>query len=180
MDRLRPNGADFKIQPEFRHPVVIEAGREVVPCAGRNEIILVTLAPFRDHERPALVGSTIKSRAALVAAASELSEDDGQRLDSLRGRVVDQFLDTGKIVGNGVFTSHQDGKPDIHVLVLGDPWKETSLRLYCHVGEYRGTPVLYQDAKTRKKSAERVERVLRVDGGYLPPKSWLNKSRSGE
>ncbi|MCL5435368.1 MAG: hypothetical protein M1405_03195 [Patescibacteria group bacterium] len=167
------------IQRGERHPAVsIHAGTTIVPCAQRAETLPVTLAPFKDHSRLAFVASTIRSRSALQDAASSLSLEDSQRLNVAMGRVMEGFLDTGILKSDAVFKSTQDGKPDIHVIILGNPYQDSSLRLYFHKGEHNGVPVLFQDARTTKKSAERVERAFRQEAGYQPPRDWDIKRRN--
>lgn len=166
-------------QERFRHSNVrLQADRTVVPCARGAETVPVTLAVYPDHGRPAFVGSTIGSREVLVAAADDLDPAESQRLNNALGRTMEQLLDDGIIKSNAVFSSDQDGKPDIHLIVIGDPYKDSSLRLYCHAGVHDGKPVLYQDGRTRKRGADRIERAFRSEGGYFPPRSWDNRSSS--
>lgn len=160
----------------FRHPTVnLIAGTEIVPCASRTETAPVTLAPFPDSGRPAFVASTISSRDVLIHAADGLSEDESQRLNGAFERAMEGLLDEGIVRSDAVLRSDMEGKPDIHVIILGDPYKDNSLRLYCHAGEHEGAKVLFQDARTRKKGADKVEGIFRREGGYQLPKGWDNR-----
>lgn len=158
--------------------VGIVVGTNEVPCAGNAETFLVTLAPFKDHGRIAFVASTIKSRPVLQDAASNLSLEDSQRLNAAFGRIMEGLLDNGVIKSDGVFKSTKPGKPDIHVTILGNPYQDNSLRLYVHKGQRNGVPVLFQDARTTKKGAERIERAFRQEAGYKSPRGWDVKSRN--
>ena len=167
------------IQRRERHSAVnIDAGPTIVPCAGRAEILPITLAPFKNHGRTAFVASTIKSRVVLQDVASSLSLEESQRLNAVMGRVMEGLLDNGVIKSDAIFKSTQEGKPDIHVIILGNPYQESSLRLYVHKGEHNGVPILFQDARTTKKGAERVERVFRQEAEYQPPKDWNTRRRN--
>jgi len=164
----------------FRHPnVTLEADRTVVPCAEGVETVPVTLAVFPDHGRPAFVGSTIGSREVLRDAASDLTEAESQRLNAAMERTTEQLLNGGFIISDGIFTSEAEGKPDIHVIVIGDPHQDTSLRLYCHAGEYEGVPALLQDARVRKKGAGVIEKAFKREGEYMPPKNWDKAKATG-
>jgi hypothetical protein len=159
--------------------ILIAADAAVVPCANsrRNEIHPVTLATALDHGTTIYVASTIKSRHSLVQAASNLSLEDGQRLDSAWLKITADVLTHGEARSDAVLTSTVEGKPDIQVVVLGNPFNDTSLRLYFHTGIYKGATVVYQDARTRTKDAGGVERTFRQEAGYTPPKNWGEKKR---
>lgn len=173
MDKIRPFGADFRVHQEFKRPaVVIEAGREIVPCAGKREIVPITLAPFKDSGRPAFIASTIKSKGAFIATASALSEEDSQRLNALMTRTMEGLLDTGTIRDSATIFRSSEHRPDVHVITSGDTFKNTSLRLYCHIGEYEDFPVLYQDARVTRRGAVKIERILAADGKYIIPSTW--------
>ena len=164
-------------QERFRSPAItIEAGSTVVPCAGSRETISVTLAPFKDHGRPAYIASTIRSRSTLQEAASSLSEAESQRLNEALSRTMEGLLDEGLVRSDAVLKSRKEGKPDMHMLIIGNPFQDNSLRLYFHVGIYEGHRVIFQDARTRKKGADKVEGAFRSYGGYQPPGNWENKS----
>ncbi len=167
------------IQRSERRPAVgIVAGFSTVPCARVAESLSITLAPFKDHSRPAFIASTIRSRTVLQDTASSLSLKDSQRFNAAITRVTEGFLDTGIIKSDAVFKSAQEGKPDIHVIILGDLYQDSSLRLYFHKGEHNGVPVLFQDARTTKKTAARIEGLFRQEGGYQSPRDWDIKRRN--
>ncbi len=162
-----------------RPPAVsIDAGFDIVPCAERTESLPITLAPFKDHGRPAFIASTIRSRTVLQDVASSLSLADSQKLNAVIGRLMEGLLDTGVIKSDAVFKSTLEGKPDIHVIILGNPYQDSSLRLYFHKGEHNGVPVLFQDARTTKKRAARIEGLFRQEGGYQSPRDWDIKRRN--
>lgn len=164
----------------FRHPnVTLEADRTVVPCAQGAETVPVTLAVFPDHGRPAFVGSTISSRDVFIEAARDLTLSESQRLNAAMERTMEQLLNGGFIISDGIFTSEAQGKPDIHVIVIGDPHQDTSLRLYCHVGEYEGAPALFQDARVRKRGAGVIEKAFKREGKYIPPRNWDKAKATG-
>ena len=159
--------------------IILNADTSVIPCAGENELFKISLAPYEDHGRPAFLASTIKSRNALVNAANELSRDESLRLTKGAGKILEDLLDGGKIRSETVLTSKFKSKPNIHVVVFGDPFNSSSLRLYCHQGEYRGARVLFQDARTKTGNADKVEKTFSQDGGYTSPKNWgSRKGRS--
>lgn len=161
----------------FRHPnVALEADWTIVPCAQGAEIVPVTLAVFPDHGKPAFVGSTISSRDVFIEAARDLTLSESQRLNNALERTMEGLLDEGSVKSDAVLKSSQPGKPDIHMLIVGNPYQDTSLRLYFHLGEFEGARVIYQDARTTKKGADKVERVLRTTGGYQTPRDWESKS----
>ena len=162
---------------ERRPAVVIIAGFGMVPCAERSESLQITLAPFKDHGRSAYIASTIKSRPALQDTASDLSLQESQKLNAAMIRVMECLLDTGIIKSDAVFRSTEKGKPDIHVIILGDSYQDNSLRLYLHKGVHNGSPILFQDARATKKKAERVEGAFR-QAGYQPPRDWNVKGRN--
>jgi hypothetical protein len=165
------------IQERFRSPAItIEAGRSIVPCAGSRETMPVTLAPFKDHGRPAFIASTIRSRSTLQEAAGNLTEADSQRLNEALSRTMEGFLDEGTVKSDAILKSSREGKPDMHMLIIGNPFQDNSLRLYYHVGEYEGNRVIFQDARTTKKGADKVERTFRTYGGYQTPRNWESKS----
>ena len=169
-------GAGFRAPERFRSPAVtINAGSSIVPCAGRRETMPITLAPFKDHGRPAFVASTIKSRDSLQEVAGSLSEPESQRLNDALSRTMETLLDEGSVRSDAVLRSNTDGKPDVHMLIVGNPFQDSSLRLYYHIGEHEGARVIFQHARTTKKGAERVERALR-EGGYQTPRNWESKS----
>lgn len=176
LDRNRPNGADFKAPERFRSPAIsIDAGSTVVPCASPSESMSKTLAPFKDHGRPAFIASTIKSRGTLREAAGNLSEAESQRLNYALLRTMETLLDGGGVRSDAVLRSSFDGKPDVYMLIVGNPFQDSSLRLYYHLGEYQGARVIYQDARATKKYADRVERAFR-EGGYQTPRNWETRS----
>jgi hypothetical protein len=165
---------------EDRHSnITIDADATVVPCANsrRNEKYPVTLARALDHGTTAYVASTIKSRHSLVQAASALSLEDGRRLDTALLKITADVVEHGEARSDAVLTSTVEGKPDIQVAVLGNPFNDTSLRLYFHTGTYKGTTVVYQHARTRTKDAGGVERTFRQEAGYTPPKNWGENKR---
>ncbi len=162
---------------ERRPTVVIIAGSGMVPCAERAESLLITLAPFKDHGRPAYMASTIRSRPVLQDTANNLSFQESQKLNAAMTRAMEGLLDTGIIKSDAVFRSTEEGKPDVHVIILGDPYQDNSLRLYLHKGVYNGVPILFQDARATKKRAERVEGAFR-QAGYQPPRDWNVKGRN--
>lgn len=164
-------------QPRFKHPnIIIEANRTIIPCANKNEIIPITLASFPDHGRPAFVASTIKSRDVFIEAARNLTLDESQRLNSAMERTIEELLDKRRITNSSaVLTSATENKPDIHVIIIGNPYRNNSLRLYCHMGKHEGVTVLFQDARATKRDAERVERTFSKDAGYKPPKDWNSR-----
>lgn len=167
------------IQRSERRPaIVIVAGFSTVPCAGVAESLSITLAPFKNHGRPAFVASTIRSRPVLQDVASNLSLTDSQKLNAALERVMEGLLDTGVIKSDAVFKSTKEGKPDINVIMLGNPYQDSSLRLYVHNGEHNGKPVLFQDARTTKKEAERVERAFKQEAGYQSPRGWDIKRKN--
>jgi len=169
----------MRVQSEGRQAAVdIHAGPNIVPCARRMETLPITLAPFKDHGRPAFIASTIRSRLVLQDVASSLSLADSQKLNAVIGRIMEGLLDTGVLKSDAVFKSTLEGKPDIHVIILGNPYQDSSLRLYFHRGEHNGVPVLFQDARTTKKEAERVERVFRQEAGYQSPRGWDIKRKN--
>lgn len=160
-----------------RSAVVIIAGFGMVPCAERTESLPITLAPFKDHGRPAYIASTIRSRPVLQDTASNLSFQESQKLNAAITRAMEGLLDTGIIKSDAVFRSTEKGKPDIHVIILGDPYQDNSLRLYLHKGVHNGVPILFQDARATKKRAERVEGAFR-QAGYQPPRDWNVKGKN--
>jgi hypothetical protein len=162
-----------------RSNVVIEADATVVPCANpkKNETHPITLAVFHDHGANVYIASTIKSRHALVQAARSLSLNDSQRLNAALIKITEDVVGYGEARSDAVLTSTAIGKPNIQVAVLGNPFNDTSLRLYFHTGTYEGATVVYQDARTRTKDAGGVERTFRQDAGYTPPKNWGEKKR---
>lgn len=164
-------------QPKFRHPnIIIEANKTIIPCASKNEIIPITLAPFPDHGRPAFVASTIKSRDIFIEAAKNLTLDESQRLNAAMERTIEELLDKGRIINSSaVLTSAAEYKPDIHVIIIGNPYKDNSLRLYCHMGKHEDAIVLFQDARTTKKDAEKVEKIFCKEAGYKFPKDWNSR-----
>jgi hypothetical protein len=164
----------------LRHSnVTIDADGTIIPCADikRGETHPIILAVFHDHGTTAYIASTIKSRHALVQAADALSLEDGLRLDAALSKVTEDVLERGEARSDAVLTSTVGGKPDIKVTVLGNPFNNTSLRLYFHTGMHKGTRVVYQDARTRTKGASGVEKTFRQEGGYTPPKNWGEKKR---
>src|SRR3990172_2886740 len=166
------------VQERFNHSAVeITAGSTVVPCASPGETLRVTLAPFKDHGRPAFIASTIKSIASLQEAARALNEQASQRLNDALTRNMETLLDEGSVKSDVVLKSSQDGKPDIHMEIIGDPYKDNSLRLYYHLGEYQGARVIFQDARTTRRGSERVERTLKQEGGYQAPHRWDHRKR---
>jgi hypothetical protein len=178
VDALRPNGASFEAPNRFRHPNVTQLGDlSVVPYLDQGQAVPVTLAVYPDHGRPAFVGSTIGGSPVLKDIASTLSESESQRLNKAMGRTLDQLLDSGHIESSTVLNSDEAGRPLIHVIIVGDPYKDDSLRLYCHTGDFEGATVLYQDARARKKDASRVERIFKKTG-YEAPENWDNKKSS--
>jgi hypothetical protein len=168
-----------RVETLKRTNVTIEAGATVVPCANpRNrETYPVTLAVFHDHGTAAYIASTIKSRHSLVQAAKALSLEDSQRLNTALTKITEDVLAHGEARSDAVLTSTVDGKPYIQIAVLGNPFNDTSLRLYFHTGVYEGATVVYQDARTRTKDAGGVERTFRQEAGYTPPKNWGEKKR---
>ena len=173
----------------FRHPnVVLAADRTVVPCAVGAETVPVVLAVFPDHGRPAFVGSTIRSRNEFVEAAKGLTEGESLRFDAALGRTMEQLLNEGIIRSNGIFKSEREGKPEVHVIAVGDTFSSNSLRLYVHAGQHETVDasgrkvkamVLYQDARVRKSGAWEVEKTFMREGGYIPPRDWDTRKGSG-
>ncbi len=175
----RSDGVNFKAPERFRHSaVVVEGDKSIVPLARDNQIILVNLAPFKDHGRPAFVGSTIGNNDALTQVASDLGRDEGQRLNDALIRTMEGYLNNSSVRSDGIMKSDKEGRPDIHVLNVGNSFQDSGLRLYFHLGEFEGAPVIIQDARTTVKNSERVERVLRREGGYHPPKGWENSKKN--
>jgi hypothetical protein len=171
MERNRFNGV------EFRSPAItIQADSNIIPCARQRETMPITLVPFKDHGRPAYIASTINSREVLKEAAGSLSEAESQRLNEALSRSMEVFLDNGIIKSDATLRSNLEGKPDIHMIIVGNPYQDNSLRLYYHVGQFQGARVIYQDARTTKRGADRIERTLRSDGGYQTPRNWESKS----
>ena len=170
----------YEQQPRFiQSPVVIEAGSQIVPCAGKNEIYSLGLTPYQDHGRPAYFGSTIKSNRTITEAAKDLDPEEAERLNEAMETQLDRLLEKKPLGSAAVLTSSVEGKPDVSVVIVGNPWNESSLRLYCHTGEHNGAPILWVDGRTTRKEAEKVERAFKLDGKYKPPKKWnLRKGRS--
>lgn len=164
----------------FRHPnVVLSADRTIVPCAEGKETIPVVLAMFPDHGRPAFVGSTIRSRDIFIEAASELTLGESQRLDRAWRAIMEGLLHDGFIKSDGIFKSKAEGKPEVHVVIIGEPHQDNSLRLYFHVGEHEGAPVLFQDSRVRKKGAREIEKTFEKEGRYVPPNNWDKGKATG-
>lgn len=180
MERNRVNnGVEFKAQKEFRNPAIVIIGdSSIVPCAGPGEAIPISLVPFKDHGRPAFIGSTIRSNSVLVGIANRLGEEGGQRLNDALTRTMESFLNNGSVRSDGVMKSDKNEKPDIHVLNVGNSFQDNGLRLYFHLSEYNGARVIIQDARTTVGNAERVDRVLKRDGGYQLPKGWENSKKN--
>ncbi len=163
----------YRDETRFRHPNVrIEADASIVPCAGENEIIPIILAVFPDHGTPAFVGSTIQSRKQMIESANKLSDAESRKLDYAWRTAMEGLLNDNIITSQGVFRSTVKGKPDIYVIIDGDTFKDNSLRLYCHIGNYEGATVLFQDARATTKEAGKIERTFVRDGGYKLPKNW--------
>lgn len=171
----------YRSEPRFRHPNIrLQADATIVPCANFNkgERYPVTFAPFPDHGAPLFVASTISSNTAFVEAASQLSRSESEKIDEIWQKVAIQFSIDRTIMGSAsVLSSKTEGKPDIHVFIIGDPYSDNSLRLYCHKGILNGIPAIIQDARGRKKDAERIEKQFRQNAQYKPPKAW--NSRKG-
>jgi hypothetical protein len=163
----------------LKHPnITIDADATVVPCAdSKGETHRVTLATFPDHGTTVYVASTIGSRHSLVQAAAALSLADSLRLDTALIKITGDVLRDGEARSDAVLTTRTKEKPDIQVAVLGNPYNETSLRLYFHIGVYEGAVVVYQDARARTKDAGGVEKTFRQEAGYTPPKNWGEKKR---
>jgi len=181
MERRNGNyGAEFQAPKEFRHPAVtIEVGSETVPYLREGEVASVTLAPFKDHGRPAFISSTIKSNEAVIEAADTLSEKDSQRLNEAMDRTMELLLDDG-FIGNGmsVMTSKDKNKPDVFIINIGSSYSDSSLRLYCHIDSFNNSPVLYQDGRGTKKTAKRIEREL-AKAGYSSPNNFGHNDSRG-
>lgn len=183
MERNRNNGAEFRAPQQTRErfshpPVVLQGGRDLVPYARRNETIPVRIVSFKDHGRAAFIGSTIGGNPALMEVARSLGEDEGKRINDALIRVMESFLDDGSVRSDGVMKSSEGERPDIHILNVGNSFQDSGLRLYFHIREYNGAPVVIQDARTTVRNAEKVDRVLKRDGSYLPPKGWENSKRN--
>lgn len=163
----------------FRHPNVrINADGNIIPCANprTGERHPVTFAPFPDHGMPLFVASTINSNSSLVEIAGDLSRNDSEKIDETWQRVTTQFSIEGTIRGSAcVLTSKIKGKPDIHVFIIGNPYDDNSLRLYCHEGTLEGVPAIVQDARGRKKDSERIEGQFRQNAQYESPKTWNSR-----
>lgn len=117
-----------------------------------------------------------------------MTEGESQRLNGALERTIEQLLDNGIVRSNGVFKSDREGKPDLHVISVGDTFSDSSLRLYFHVGQHeivdsRGkrvkATVLFQDARVRKSRALEIQRAFTREGGYVFPKEWDAKKGSG-
>jgi len=166
-------------QPKFNHaPIKIDAGATIVPCAREKEVFSVGLTPFQDHGRPAFYGSTIKSSHAITGEAKNLSHEDARRINEEIATQLERLLDQKPIDSAAVLSSSINGKPNIHVVTIGNPWNDSSLRLYCHPGEHNGATVLWVDGRTTRKGAGKVEGAFRFDGGYKAPKGWDSRKRS--
>lgn len=181
MERRNGNyGADYRAPQEYRHPAVaIEVGSETVPYLREDETSRVTLAPFKDHGRPAFVSSTIKSRGKVAEVAGSLSEEQSQRLNQAMDRTMENLLDEGHITGMTVMSSTVQGKPDVFVINVGNPYSESSLRLYCHQGMHEGVPVLFQDARATRKTSAKIEKEL-GKAGYSSPVNFDSRKSFGK
>lgn len=166
----------FEEQPRFNAaPVVIKAGSEIVPCAGKNEVYSLGLIPYQDHGRTAFFGSTMKSSRAIVDTAKDLTLEEAEKLNEAVGTQLERLLEGKPLDSAAVLTSSVEKKPDVSVVIVGNPWNERSLRLYCHPGEHNGETVLWVDGRTTRKGAEKIEKAFRLDGEYKSPKNWGNR-----
>ncbi|MCL4353403.1 hypothetical protein M1615_02950 [Patescibacteria group bacterium] len=169
------------LEERFRHPnVTISADATIVPCASirKGERHPVTFAPFPDHGRPLFVASTLGSRSSFTEIAGRLSKNESEKIDSVWQQLTTQFSLDGAITGSSaVLASRTEGKPDIHIFIIGNPYDDNSLRLYCHRGIFEGVPAIIQDARGRKKDADKIENQFRVEGQYEAPKSWNSRKR---
>ena len=169
----------YEQQPRINAaPVIIEADATIVPCAGKNEIYSLGLTPYQDHGRPAYFGSTIKGSRAITDAAKDLSHEEAERLNEAMSTQLERLLENKPLDSAAVLSSTVEGKPVISVVIIGNPWNERSLRLYCHPGERNGAKILWVDGRTTRKGAEKVERAFRLDGEYKAPKGWNSRKRS--
>lgn len=171
------NPEQYKGERREAAPIVIIGDASIVPVAKKGETFPITLSQFVDHGRPAFIASTINSSSALAGTESELSAEERLRLTNGAGRLLEKLLDGHPIKGTTVLTSPEKEKPDIYVATFGDSFNPNGLRLYFHHGIYEGARVLYQDARTKIKSADKVERVFRL-AGYSAPKAWGNRKSS--
>ncbi|PIR80075.1 MAG: hypothetical protein COU25_02065 [Candidatus Levybacteria bacterium CG10_big_fil_rev_8_21_14_0_10_35_13] len=181
-----PEGGEFMAVNRYERqtginlaPVVIEAGGNTVPYAGRGESYRLGLTPYQDHGRPAFFGSTIKSSRGATEAAKHLRPEEAERLNKAIGTQLERLLEGRPLDSAAVLSSSVEGKPDVSIIIVGDPWSERSLRLYCHHGKrINDAVVLWVDGRTTRRDSDKIERDLRQDGGYTAPKGWNSRKRS--
>ena len=147
----------------------VNADNTIIPHLKNNESFPITIAPFRDHGRPSFISSTIKSHPVFLEIARGLTPSESKRTNDRLAMEIELTLDRDETRRNPVLSS--PGKPDVHVVSIGESYNPNSLRLYYTRGEVNGTPVLYQQAIARLRDATRVERVF-IEVGYKGGKNW--------
>lgn len=157
-------------------PITIDADSTLIPWAKQGETLNIGLTPFQDHGRPAFLASTIKDNRVLIAVANDLTQEESLRLTASAGKILEEILDGHTIVGTTALVSTDKSKPDMLVFTFGNPGSPTGLMLYAHIGDYHGAPVLYQDARTKIKNADKVNKVF-ANAGYSPSRGMKTSKR---
>ena len=147
----------------------LTVSKTIIPHLKSGERFSITVAPFQDHGRPSFIASAIKSHPAILEIARGLTPDESKRANDRLSNEMERILSSEDVRRISVLSAQ--GKPDIHVITLGDSFDPRGLRIYYTKGEFNGAPIIYQQAIARLKDSTKVERVF-IDVGYKAKNDW--------